>query len=172
MDYARLFVIADRARARRSLAREDVAFLRENVPAELAAFPKLERAPKIIHPSGFTVSGAPVGTFVKSALLIAGQRALGRRFGGAPFYERVEEDLAFRVMRSHFHHGYPKGTNCCAACTLATLPVLEANAIRYFDARGLAKNVRKLITEGGWRFASPQNPKMLRWALSRPSAEG
>jgi hypothetical protein len=57
-----------------------------------------------------------------SALLIAGQKALGRRFGGAEFYERVEKDLAFGIMRSHFHHGYPKGAHCCVQCTLGVMP--------------------------------------------------
>ena len=36
-------------------------------------------------------------------------------------------------MRSHFHHGYPKGVHCCVQCTLAVIPVLDAGAIRYFD---------------------------------------
>jgi hypothetical protein len=120
-------------------------------------------------PRGFVVSGAPVGTFVKSALLIAGGRALGRRYAGLDFYERVEADLALGIMRSHFHHGYPKGTHCCVACTLAVLPVLEAGAIRYFDGRVLARDVRALIAKRGWRFAKPANAKMVSWALSRPA---
>ena len=50
----------------------------------------------------------------------------------------MEKDLAFGIMRSHFHHGYPKGVHCCAQCTLAVIPVLEAGAIRYFDCRELS----------------------------------
>ena len=50
---------------------------------------------------------------MKSALLLAGQKALGRRYGGSLFYETVEKELALGIMRSHFHHGYPKGTYCC-----------------------------------------------------------
>lgn len=168
--YDRLFAIADQARTRSSLSRDDIAFIRDDVPTALASFPTFKRPPKINHPSGFTVTGAPVGTFVKSALLMAGQRALGPRYAGSAFYDRVEAELALNIMRSHFHHGYPKGTNCCAQCTLASLPVLEMNAVRYFDSRALAKDVRKLIAAGGWRFATPPNPKMLRWALSGPQA--
>jgi hypothetical protein len=44
--------------------------------------------------------------------------------------------------------------------------VLEANAIRYFDCRRLAKDVRRIIDEGEWRFATPPNAKMLQWSLS------
>ena len=93
---------------------------------------------------GFTVSGAPIGTFLRSALLIAGQKALGRRFANHGFFETVERDLALGVMRSHFHHEYPKGTHCCVRCTLAVYPVLEVGAIRYFDCAPLAEQVRVL----------------------------
>jgi hypothetical protein len=70
-------------------------------------------------------------------------------------------------MRSHFHHGYPKGTHCCVQCTLAVYPVLEARAIRYFDCAELARDLRRLIREGGWRFSKPANPKLARWALGQ-----
>ena len=124
------------------------------------------KLPKTIRPpAGFSITGAPIRTFLKSALLLAGQKALGSRYGGSPFYERVEEDLAFGIMRSHFHHGYPKGTHCCVQCTLAVLPVLEADAIRYFDCAPLARDVRRLIEDGGWRFAKPANPGLTRRAL-------
>src|SRR5262245_58775390 len=161
----RLWIVAESARARGSLSRDDVAFVRDTVPAALDAFPRIKLAKTIRHPGGFSVSGAPVGTFLKSALLIAGQKALGRRFDGHSFFENVERDLALGIMRSHFHHEYPKGTHCCVQCTLAVYPVLEAGAIRYFDCGQLAQALRGLIEEGGWRFAKPPNAKMLQWAL-------
>lgn len=164
MDYVRLFAIADHVRARGRVTSADTVFLRNTVPAQLDSFPKLKLPKTVRHPAGFSISGAPVGTFLRGALLLAGQRALGRR--GSEFYERVEADLAMRIMRSHFHHDYPKGTHCCAQCTLAVLPVLEANAIRYFDCRPLAKSVSHLIRAGEWRFARPPSAKMLDWALS------
>ena len=111
------------------------------------------------------MSGASVGTFVRSALLVAGQKALGRRFGGHDFYERVEMDLALRIMRSHFHHDDPKGTFCCVPCTLAVIPVLDAGAIRYFECRKLAGEVKRLVRQRGWRFARPTDPLMAQWAL-------
>ena len=165
MDFDTLWTVAERARARQRLPSEDVAFVREVVPRELESFPNLDLPKAIRHPAGFAISGAPVGTFLRSALLIAGQKALGSRFGGSAFYETVEKDLAFGIMRSHFHHGYPKGTHCCVQCTLAVYPALEAGAIRYFDCGQLARDVRRLITEGGWRFGKPPNARMLHWAL-------
>src|SRR5262245_4792217 len=111
MDFDRLWIVADRARAKQRLSSEDIAFVREVVPKELESFPKLDLPKAIRHPAGFAISGAPVRTFLRSALLLAGQKALGIRFGGSTFYETVEEDLAFGIMRSHFHHGYPKGTH-------------------------------------------------------------
>ncbi|MBS0267025.1 MAG: hypothetical protein JSS02_34185 [Planctomycetes bacterium] len=165
MDFDTLWMVAERARAKPRLSAEDLTFVREVVPRELEAFPHLQLPKAIRHPAGFTISGAPVGTFVRSTLLIAGQKALGSRFGGSAFYEAVEKDLAFGIMRSHFHLGYPKGTHCCVQCTLAVYPVLESGAIRYFDCGQLAHDVRRLITEGGWRFIKPPNAKMLHWAL-------
>ena len=170
MDFDTLWTVAERARAGQRLPTEDIAFVREVVPRELASFPNLDLPTRIQHPAGFVISGTPVGTFLRSALLIAAQKALGSRFGGAPFYEDVERDLAFGIMRSHFHHGYPKGTHCCVQCTLAVYPVLEARAIRYFDCWELARDVKELITKGEWRFVSPPNAKMLSWALrNKPS---
>jgi hypothetical protein len=165
MHFDALWPVADRARAMRRLPSQDIAFIRDRVPTELASFPRLDLPKVIRHPAGFSISGAPVGTFLRSALLIAAQNALGRRFGGSDFYESVERDLAFGIMRSHFHHGYPKGTHCCVQCTLAVYPMLEAGAIRFFDCRKLSRDVRRLITEGKWRFVKPANPKMVRWAL-------
>jgi hypothetical protein len=170
MDLDTLWLVADRARSRPRLAPEDVAYIRDAIPGRLASFPELELPARIRHPAGFSVSGASVGTFVRSALLVAGQKALGRRFGGAEFYERVEKDLAFGIMRSYFHHGYPKGAHCCVQCTLAVLPVLEAGAIRYFDCRELSTSVRRLVRQRQWRFARPVDPRMVHWALSGQEA--
>jgi hypothetical protein len=166
MDYERLISLGDAARSRRKFAGDDVAFLRDAVPAELKAFPRVKLPKSVKHPAGFSISGAPVGTFLRSALLLAGQKAFGRRYADLPFYERVESDLAMRIMRSHFHGDAPKGAFCCKQCTLAVLPVLETNAIRYFDGRRLAKDIRRMIHAGEWRFATPANAKMLQWALS------
>ena len=165
MNFDTLWVVADRARARSRLAPEDVSFIRDVVPDELDSFPKLKLPASIRHPAGFAVSGASVGTFLRGALLIAGQRALGNRFGGSEFYARVEKDLAFGIMRSHFHHGYPKGVHCCAQCTCAVIPVLEAGAIRYFDCRVLSKSVRRVVRQHQWRFARQVDPRIVRWAL-------
>src|SRR6185312_7550100 len=128
MDHDRLFAVADQARARKRLSSADAAFIRDTVPKELRAFPHLKLPKAVKHPSGFSVSGAPVGTFTRVALLLAGQKVLGNRYAGSDFYERVESDLALRIMRSHFHGDAPKGAFCCKQCTLAILPVLEANA--------------------------------------------
>ncbi len=162
MDYARIFELAEQARRRQRFTTGDVAFLRDAAPAELGPFAELSLPKSVRHPGGFTVSGAPVGTFLRGALLLAGQKAAGRRASG--FYERVEADLALRIMRSNFHNGYPKGAYCCAQCTLAMLPVYDAKAIRYFGCRPLADNVRRLIEARAWRFARPPHAKMLRWA--------
>jgi hypothetical protein len=169
MDFDTLWALAERARTRQPLSSEDIAFVRKIIPRQLEMFPRLHLPKAIRHPAGFSVSGAPVGTFLRSALLIAGQKALGNRFAGSAFYESVERDLAFGIMRSHFHHGYPKGTHCCVQCTLAVYPTLEAGAIRYFDCRQLAQDVRRLITERKWRFSKPANGKMVEWALRSSS---
>jgi hypothetical protein len=165
MDLDRLWTVADRARMRQRLSSADTAFMRDVVPRELDSFPRLRLPKTIRHPAGFSITGAPVGTFLRSALLVAGQKALGRRFGGSEFYENVEKDLAFGIMRSYFHHGYPKGTHCCVQCTLAVYPTLEVGAIRYFACGRLAQDVRRLITQGKWRFVKPPNAKMTSWAL-------
>ena len=167
MDYGRLFTIADRARSHQRLPSDDVVFLRETVPADLDSFPRVKLPKTVRHPGGFSVSGAPVGSFLRGALLLAGQKAFGRRYAGADFYEHVESDLALRIMRSHFHGGLPKGTFCCSQCTLAVLPAPEANAIRYFDCRRSAKDVRRMIHAREWRFSRPANAKMLQWALRK-----
>jgi hypothetical protein len=165
VNWERLWVVAELARARGSLSRADVAFVRDTLPAALDSFPRMTLPKTIRHPGGFTVSGAPVGTFLRSALLIAGQKALGHRFAGNPFFETVERDLALGVMRSHFHHDYPKGTHCCVQCTLAVYPVLEAGAIRYFDCASLAEQVRLIVRTHQWRFARPVHAAMVRWSL-------
>jgi hypothetical protein len=165
VNFERLWVVAEWARARGSLSRDDIAFVRDTLPAALDSFPRIKLPKTIRHPGGFTVSGAPVGTFLRSALLIAGQKALGRRFAGHSFFENVERDLALGVMRSHFHHEYPKGTHCCVRCTLAVYPVLEAGAIRYFDCAPLAEQVRQIVRKRQWRFARPVNVAMVHWSL-------
>jgi hypothetical protein len=165
MDIDTLWVVADRARARPRLAPGDVSFVRDVAPAQFDAFPKLKLPASIRHPAGFSISGASVGTFLRSALLVAGQKALGRRFGGAEFYERVEKDLAFGIMRSHFHNGCPKGAYCCVQCTLAVIPALDAGAIRYFNCREVSDLARRLVRQRRWRFAKPADPRIVRWAL-------
>lgn len=165
MDLTLVFEIADRARARERLTPKDKAFVQKIVPKELSAFPRLALPPSVRHPAGFTVTGASVGTFVRSALLLAGQRVLGQRYAESDFYTTVERDLAFGIMRSHFHHGYPKGTHCCTQCTLAVYPVLNAEALRYFDCSPLAAAVRQIIERKQWRFATRPPQAMLDWAL-------
>ena len=165
MDLDTLWVVADRARAKPRLDAKDLSFVRDIAPDQLASFPRLKLPKSFRHPAGFSISGASVGTFLRSALLLAGQKALGRRFGGAEFYERVEKDLAFGIMRSHFHHGYPKGVHCCAQCTLAVIPVLEAGAIRYFDCREASLAVKRVVRQHQWRFAKPPDPRLMHWAF-------
>ena len=165
MDLNHLFEIADKARAREKLTPKDVAVVRRIAPEELGSVRRIAWPASVRHPAGFTLTGAPVGTFARSALLLAAGRVLGQRYGESAFYTSVERDLAFGIMRSHFHNGYPKGTFCCAQCTLAVLPVLDANAIRYFDCRKLAKAVRQVIAGRRWRFATRPPQAMLEWAV-------
>jgi hypothetical protein len=108
MDFDTLWVVADRARERARLSPKDLAFIRDVVPDQLESFPRLKLPASIRHPAGFSVSGASVGTFLRSALLISGRKALGRRFGGAEFYERVEKDLAFGIIARTFTTGIRK----------------------------------------------------------------
>jgi hypothetical protein len=169
VSFGDLWVVAERARARGAFPRDDLEFVRDGLPRAFGSFRKLRLPRTTRHPGGFTVSGAPIGTFVRSALLLAGQKALGRRFAGHPFFEDVERDLALGVMRSHFHHGYPKGTHCCVQCTLAVYPVLEASAIRYFDCAPLAAQVRQVVRKRQWRFAGTVNPALVRWSLGSAS---
>ena len=81
MDYERLFAVADAARTKKKLPAGDTAFVKTKIPKDMAEYPKWKRPAKIAHPAGFSVSGAPVGTFVRSALLLAGRKALGNRYG-------------------------------------------------------------------------------------------
>jgi hypothetical protein len=170
MDYDRLFQVADRSRGRARLPDADVAFVRDDIPKAMADFPYFERPKSIDHPSGFKVTGAPTGTFTKSALLLAGQKALGRRAGGHRFYDKVERELAMNITGAFFTGKTPKGAFCCSQCTLAILPVLEAQAIRYLECKPLAENVRGLIEDRRWRFKGAQNARMLKWSLEGPSA--
>jgi hypothetical protein len=165
VDLDTVWAVAERARARSPLSPGDVSFVRNVAPDQFDDYPRLKLPATVHHPAGFSVSGASVGTFLRAALLIAGQKALGRRCGENEFYERVEKDLAFGIMRSHFHNGYPKGVYCCVQCTLAVIPVLDAGAIRYFDCRELSRAVKLLVRHRKWRFANRVDPRMVRWAL-------
>jgi len=166
MDYDRLWAVADLARAGKRLTAKEAIYIGTDVPLYLADFLDLDLPKTIRHPDGFSVSGAPVGTFLRSALLLAGQRVFGKRYDLSVFYQSVERDLAFNIMRSNFHNGYPKGAFCCSQCTLALYPVLQSGGIKYFDCAELAKDVRALIDGGKWRFATAPNAKMLAWSLS------
>lgn len=168
VDYERLWTIADLARAGCRLTPDDNIFVREVAPKVLQAFPKLDLPKRARHPAGFAVSGAPVGTFLRSGLLLAGQKVFGRRYEGSRFYQDVERDLAFGIMRSHFHHGYPKGAHCCVQCSLAVYPVLAAGAIRTFDCTKVADALRHLIESRIWRFAKLPNAQMVNWSLAKP----
>lgn len=169
MDYERLFQVADAARGRKKLSAGDETFVRTTIPDEMAAYPRFQRPKSIQHPSGFTVTGAPVGTFIRSAILLAGRKALGDRYGGDPFYERVEAGLALSITGAYFNGMAPKGAFCCKQCTLAVLPVLEANALRWIDCKPLAQGVREMIHAREWRFNTLPNAKMMQWALSGPA---
>ena len=165
MDFGTLWAVAERSRERARLAPRDVAVVRNVAPGQFDSLSRMKLPPSVRHPAGFSISGASVRTFVGSALLVAGQKALGRRFDGAEFYERVENDLAFGIMRSHFHLGHPKGVYCCVQCTLAVVQVLDAGAIRYFDCQELSQAVRLLARRRKWRFAKAVDPRMMYWAM-------
>ena len=166
MNYDRLWEISEKATKRRALTADERKFVAEVIPRELAAFPRLKLPARVKHPAGFGVSGAVVGTFVRCALVLSAQKALGRRYSAvSEFYDRVERDLAMGIMRSHFHHGYPKGTHCCVQCSLAVYPVLKAKAIRWFDCGPLEKSVRGMIQGKEWRFSQGVSPVMVEWAL-------
>jgi len=115
VDLNHLFEVADKARAREKLTPKDVALVKKIAPEELVSGRKLPVPATVRHPAGFTLTGAPVGTFARSALLLAGGRVLGQRYGESAFYTGVERDLAFGIMRSHFHNGYPKGRSVVRA---------------------------------------------------------
>lgn len=166
MDYNRLWRIGESIRNRDRLSADDKRFVRTIVPAELEGFPEVKLPTQASHPAGFTLTGGPLRTLLSAVLLLSAQRVLGPRYGThSSFYDRVERHLAFEIMRSHFHRGFPKGTHCCPPCTLAVYTVLQARAIRYFDCRELAGPVRELIELRQWRFATYSNPRMAGWAL-------
>ena len=167
MELDQLWEVADRARNRAKVSQEDSVFVRRNLPELLSDFPHLKLPKRVSHPAGFAVTGASIGTFVRCASLIAAKRVLGARYKGSDFYESIEKDLALRIMRSHFHLGYPKGTHCCVSCTLAVYPVLALDAVRYFNGPELATDVRKIIAAKGWRFSKPTNAKLLSWSLGK-----
>lgn len=165
MDYDRLFTLADDARAGRRLQPDDVEFLGVDIPAEREGVPWHVHPKSVKHPAGFLISGAPVRTFTRCALLLAGQKAFGKRYEKSPFYQRAEADLALSITSAYFNGKAPKGAFCCKQCTLAVLTVLEADAIHHFDGPALAKGIRKIIRNGEWRFNTAPNAKMLEWAL-------
>lgn len=165
MDLERALVLGELVKTGKRPAAAELNFAREELPSACSHFPDLELPRSVRHPGGFTVSGAPVGTFARVAMLFAGRSAYGPRYRGSPFYQAIETDLAMRIMRASFHGGAPKGAFCCKQCTLAILPALEAGTIRYFDGKALSGNVRGLIKDGAWRFNTAPNAAMLRWAL-------
>lgn len=79
MDLDALWMVADRVQQKSRLTPKDVSFIRDVAPEQFKAFPKLKLPPSIRHPAGFAISGASVGTFLRSALLVAGRKALGKR---------------------------------------------------------------------------------------------
>jgi hypothetical protein len=167
MDYDRLWLVGEHARHRTRLTPEDKRFISEIVPRELAKFPHVVFPRHVRHPAGFSLSGAPVGTLVRCVLVLSAQRVLGVRYDvRSEFYGRVAADLAFGIMRSHFHHGFSKGVHCCAQCSLAVYPVLKAGTLRWFDCADLARPVRQLIESKQWRFSASTNPRMTAWALA------
>jgi hypothetical protein len=172
MNLELLFRISDKVRARARLTPEEKRFVAVTLPAELAAFPRVEWPGRVSHPAGFTIRGAVVRTFAKCALVVAARGALGARFvERSSFYERVESVLSLGIMRAHFHHGDPKGMFCCPPCTLAAFTVLEAGALRWIDGRKLAPSVRGLIESRQWKFTRFRNPAMLEWALNGPASK-
>ncbi len=96
MDFDRLFQLADRSRGGKRFAVDDADFVSEAVPAALRDFPNYEAPAKIRHPAGFTVEGAPVGTFMKAALLLCGQRVFGKRYEGSGFFSAGRERVGVR----------------------------------------------------------------------------
>ena len=57
----RLWVVAERARARGSLSRDDIAFVRDTVPAALDSFPRITLPKKIRHPGDSRSLARPSG---------------------------------------------------------------------------------------------------------------
>ena len=108
---------------------------RDTLPAALDSFPPGSRCRRRFATRvDSTVSGAARWHIPqKRAFDTRGRRPLDAASPATRSFENVERDLALGIMRSHFHHEYPKGTHCCVQCTLAVYPVLEAGAIRYFD---------------------------------------
>lgn len=175
MDYERILRIGDLARFRVKLSPDDQEFIRDRVPLEMQALPGASYPRRIRHPAGFTISGAVVRTFVKCALVLSAQRVLGRQYYKASdFYDRAASELMLGMTLTHFQYGAPKGAYCCAQCTLAFLPVLEARALRWINCPQLASAVKVLIRRRQWRFSSSTNPRMISWSLSGPqlSAKG
>lgn len=164
--HERILQVGDLARSGVRLNPADWAFVRDEVPEALAAFPRIEYPERIRHPAGFLLSGAVVRTHLKAAMVLGARRALGVRYDArSEFYDRVMRDLTLWLALSHFRHGDPRGAYCCAQCTLAIYPVLRAGALRLVDCKQLHAEVRALIVERRWRFSTATQPKMIAWAL-------
>jgi hypothetical protein len=55
---------------------------------------------------------------------------------------------------------------------LDSFPRFDAGAIRYFDCRELSRSVKRIVRQRQWRFATPCDPRMVRWALGdKPANE-
>jgi hypothetical protein len=114
--------------------------------------------------AGFALSGVPVGTFLRSGLLFAGQKVFGGRYEASRFYQNVERDLAFGIMRSHFHHGYPKGAHRCVQCRILSSP-LAPSLLRLCGTCGGAEGPDRGPEVEICKAA--QRP-MMSWSLSCP----
>ena len=115
------------------------------------------------HPAGFSISGAPVGTFLRSAPHRRAEGA-GQKVWRIRLLERVEKDLAF-------------GASCARIFTTAIRRVYIAvfsahlRAIRYFDCRELFVALQRIVRQRQWRFAKSTDPRIVRWALGDPVEE-
>ena len=85
---------------------------------------------------------------------------------GFDFYEHVESDVAFGDHALALPSRLSEGHVLLRAVHARGTAVLETNAIRYFDCRPLAKNVRPMVAAREWRFTNPPSARMLKWMLS------
>jgi hypothetical protein len=80
MDFERILQIGNQARQGEKLSADDQTFVREAVPTELAAYPRIAYPSRIRHPSGAIIRGAVVRTFVKGAMVLGARRTLGPKY--------------------------------------------------------------------------------------------